>query len=88
MMFAIETAGLAVVAGAATLWYNAKDECQASTSKSAQCAADLPLPVANPKEGHFLQQFQAWLKKRQCDTHAIDVKPSLEVPSIDLQTSV
>lgn len=59
------------------------DHSQVETQKTgplaARCAADLPLPIANPKAGHFLEAFHKWLKDRGCDIHAAELKPSTRV---------
>ena len=50
-----------------------------SEGRSARCAAELPLPNANPKTDQFIDEFRHWLRRIDGDTTAIDVRPCSEV---------
>lgn len=45
----------------------------------AHCAAELPLPSANPKGDQFLENFRAWLTQRGCDTAAVEIRACQQV---------
>ena len=58
-----------------------------SHEKVAHCdvSSGLPMPTANPKDGHFLQNFHKWLHSRGCEMSALDIRPSVEVDLSALQ---
>ena len=51
------------------------------TNIEADCAAELPLPSANPKAEQFIDEFRHWLRKIGADTAAIEIRPCSEVNS-------
>lgn len=52
-----------------------------SDCSTAACAADLPLPSANPKADQFLEEFQHWFSRIGGDTSAVEIKTSKEASS-------
>ena len=73
---------LAVAGGAALAFESSPGQMGRQAPLEARCAADLPLPVANPKEGHFLEAFHKWLRDRGCEIQAVEVRPSTKVPPL------
>jgi hypothetical protein len=43
------------------------------------CAAEVPLPNANPKGDQFVSQFRDWQVETKCDSAAIAIAPSKNV---------
>lgn len=67
------SAALATAAFAVSGLQSTEDRSQ------AHCAAEIPLPSANPKGDQFLESFRAWLTKRGCDTDAIEIRACQQV---------
>ncbi len=51
-------------------------------AEESHCAAEVPLPNANPKADQFVSSFRDWLKDTNCDTAAIAIAPSIQVSHI------
>ena len=47
--------------------------------RKAECAAELPLPSANPKAEQFIDEFRHWLRNIGADSAAVDFKQCSEV---------
>jgi hypothetical protein len=45
----------------------------------SHCAAEVPLPNANPKGDQFVSQFRDWQVETKCDSAAIAIAPSKNV---------
>lgn len=69
----LAAAGLLTAASIAAL-----DEYRPGCLRSC-CAAELPLPNANPKADQFVADFKSWLKNVGGDTSALDIRPSVQV---------
>lgn len=59
----------------------ASSEICKSDFQAARCAAELPLPSANPKADQFIDEFRHWLRRIGGDTSGIDIKSCSEVQS-------
>ena len=60
-------------------------EILVNQDRKADCAAELPLPSANPKAEQFIDEFRNWLRRIGADTAAIDIRPCSEVSLPDIK---